>query len=158
MMIVDRLLRDVPLLKVDDTVGDAAKWILASGAPALPVVKRDGRLHGIFGEREFIAAIFPGYVSELKFAGFVRQSLDDAIQRRSGKLLEPVGRFANRERIAVKEDYAVAQLAETFLHHRVLIVPVVDAGRQVRGIVTRSDFFATLVDRASPVPPPSDAG
>ena len=149
MMFIDTLLRDVPILRQDDTVSAAAGWIIAAGVPALPVVKTDGRLHGIFGEREFMAAIFPGYVSELKFAGFVREALDDAIKNRSAALLEPVGKFANRERIAVRESHSAAQLAETFLHHRVLIVPVVDVDRQVRGIVTRSDFFARVVERTS---------
>ncbi len=147
-MLIDTLLRDVPILRQDDTVSAAAGWVIASGQPALPVVKADGRLHGIFGEREFMAAIFPGYVSELKFAGFVRQSLDDAIRQRAAALADPVGAHTNRERIAVRESHSAAQLAETFLHHRVLIVPVVDGERRVRGVVTRSDFFARLVERA----------
>jgi len=42
------------------------------------------------------------------------------------------------------------QLAETFLHHRVLIVPVVDQGR-VRGIVTRWDFFKAVAKRLNRV-------
>lgn len=154
-MLIDSLLRDVPILRQDDTLSSAASWIVASGVPALPVVKADGRLHGIFGEREFMAAIFPGYVSELKFAGFVRQSLDDTIKQRSSALAEPVGKYTNRERISVRESHSATQVAETFLHHRVLIVPVIDAKDQVRGIVTRSDFFQRLVQRASeePLPP-----
>lgn len=154
MKLIDSLLRDVPILRQDDTVSAAASWIVAAGVPALPVVKRDGRLHGIFGEREFMAAIFPGYVSELKFAGFVRQSLDDTIKQRSGCLSEPVGHHTNRERISVRESHSAAQIAETFLHHRVLIVPVIDEKDHVRGIITRTDFFERLVQRASEDPPP----
>jgi CBS domain-containing protein len=37
-------------------------------------------------------------------------------------------------------------VAETFLHHRVLIVPVRQGGRVV-GVITRSDFFAGLAAR-----------
>ena len=40
-------------------------------------------------------------------------------------------------------DASDVQLAETFLHHRVLIVPVVDGGRVI-GVVTRADFFREL--------------
>ena len=50
----------------------------------------------------------------------------------------------NVDHIDVGDDYSHAQLAETFLHHRVLIVPVLDQQRRVRAIVTRSDFFAAL--------------
>jgi CBS-domain-containing membrane protein len=47
----------------------------------------------------------------------------------------------NTERIEVATEFSDAQIAQTFLHHRVLIVPVVDAERRVLGVMTRSDFF-----------------
>ena len=42
----------------------------------------------------------------------------------------------NTEHIDVGADFSDAQVAEIFLHHRVLLVPVVD-GRQVVGVITR---------------------
>jgi CBS domain-containing protein len=52
----------------------------------------------------------------------------------------------NTEHIDVGPHFADTQVAEIFLHHRVLIVPVVDNGR-VRGIITRGDFFRAIADR-----------
>jgi hypothetical protein len=46
----------------------------------------------------------------------------------------------------VEDDYSDTQLAELFLHHRVLIVPIATAGK-VHAVVTRKDFFCALVDR-----------
>jgi hypothetical protein len=43
-------------------------------------------------------------------------------------------------------DYADTQVAEIFLHHRVLIVPVIDHGR-VSGIITRESFFRSLTSQ-----------
>ncbi len=60
--------------------------LLDSGLPALPVVEPDGRLKGIFGEREFIAAFFPAYLGQLKYAGFVKNALEDALEKRQGCL------------------------------------------------------------------------
>ena len=57
----------------------------------------------------------------------------------------------NTEHIDVPRDASGAQIAETFLHHRVLIVPVVDPNRRVLGVVTRNDFFRALVDRLEQV-------
>ncbi len=37
-------------------------------------------------------------------------------------------------------------IAETFFHHRVLLLPVVDGG-QVVGVITRRDFFRALAER-----------
>jgi CBS domain-containing protein len=140
------LVRGAPLLRRDDTVGTAIQQVLHSGLPALPVVDANDRLVGIFGEREFMGALFPGYLKELKYAGFVPSPLDDAIEKRAGCRHEPVGDYMHTEHIDVGSDFSDAQLAETFLHHRVLIIPVVDSG-QVKGVITRAEFFRRLGER-----------
>jgi CBS domain-containing protein len=149
-MTPDKLSRDLvqesPLLREDDTVGDAVKDVLASALPALPVVDARDRLVGIFGEREFMGALFPGYFKELSYAGFVPSTLDDALEKRATCRHEPVGDHMNTEHIDVGTDFSDAQVAETFLHHRVLIVPVVES-RRVQGVITRADFFRRLGER-----------
>ena len=149
-MTPDRLsrdvVRDVPLLRRDDTVGAAVEKILESGLPALPVVGADDKLVGIFGEREFMAALFPGYLKELRYAGFVPSTLDDALEKRAACRNQPVGDHMHTEHIDVNSDFSDAQIAETFLHHRVLIIPVIDAG-QVVGVIRRADFFRRLAER-----------
>lgn len=148
--LIDRIVRDVPLLKIADTVGDAVGRIVDSGLPALPVVDAEDRLHGIFGEREMMAALFPAYLSELKYAGFVRRSLDAMLEKRSGCLADPVAAYMNREHVQVPTGFSDLQAAETFLHHRVLILPIVDADQRVRGVVSRTDFFVALIARLDP--------
>ena len=140
------IVHEVPLLREDMTVEEAVGVILDSGLPALPVVDRDAAFAGIFGEREFMAALFPGYVRELRFAGFVSKSLDEALEKRAACRREAVGRHMNTEHVDVPADASDVQVAETFLHHRVLIVPVRQGGRVV-GVITRSDFFAGLAAR-----------
>jgi CBS domain-containing protein len=137
------LVREAPILRTDDSVEQAVRMLLDSDLPALPVTRPDGRLHGIFGEREFMGALFPGYVGHLKYAGFVRHSLDDALERRAACRAERVGDHTNTEHVDVDVDYSDVQLAETFLHHRVLLVPVLEHG-QVVGVITRGAFFRRL--------------
>jgi CBS domain-containing protein len=140
------LVREAPLLRDDNSVEQAVRAILDSGLPALPAVDADERLVGIFGEREFMTALFPGYVGQLSYAGFIKHSLDDAIERRAACRNEPVGQHLNTEHVDVGEDFSDIQIAETFLHHRVLIIPVVADGR-VSGLITRSDFFRRIAER-----------
>ena len=59
---------------------------------------------------------------------------------------EPVSTYMTTEHIDVGADFSDAEVAEIFLHHRVLIVPVVD-GRRVVGVITRSDFFHSVAER-----------
>jgi CBS domain-containing protein len=140
------LLRDAPLLRSEDTVVEATRTLLDSHLPALPVVDGAERLVGIFGEREFLAAVFPGYVKELKHAGFVRRSLDEALEKREECRTERIGQHMFTEHVEVDRDFSDVAVAEIFMHHRVLLVPVTDDGRVV-GVITRSDFFRSVAGR-----------
>lgn len=139
------LLFEVPVLSADETLAEAVPKVVEAKVPALPVTRADGRLVGIFGERELITAIFPGYLGELHYAAFVTGGAQSHLElRECGP--EPVSQHMNTDHIDVGPDYSDAQIAEIFLHHRVLIVPVVDEDR-VTGIVTRADFFRALAAR-----------
>ncbi|MGE5746707.1 MAG: HPP family protein [Solirubrobacterales bacterium] len=156
--IVKQTVREVAPLRDSDTVGFAVRRVVDAGLPALPVIDAQGRFSGIFGEREFMAALFPGYVSELASARMIRRSIDETIERRAECRAEPIARHMTTDPVLVEEDYSDTEIAEIFLHHRVLIVPIATGGR-VRAVVTRSDFFSALVERfarAGGTRPPED--
>lgn len=138
--------REAPLLRDDERLGTAVRRVLDSGLPALPVIDADDRLCGLFGEREFINAAFPGYMRELHYAGFLTRATDEVLEKNAGCVDAPVAEHMNTEHVDVQADYSDAQLAETFMHHRVLIVPITEDGRVI-GVVTRSDFFRALAER-----------
>jgi CBS domain-containing protein len=140
------LVREAPTVRDTDPVQAATEVLLASDLPAVPVLDGRDRLAGIFGEREFLGAVFPGYLRELKHAGFVRRSLDEALDKRDECRTEPVSRHMNSEHIAVERDVSDLAVAEIFLHHRVLLVPVTDEGR-LAGVITRADFFRSVAER-----------
>jgi CBS domain-containing protein len=144
--IVNQTLREIEPLGADELIGPAARRVIEAGLPGLPAVEPDGRFAGIFGEREFMAALFPGYVGELGSAAMVRRSVDETIERRSQCADEPIRRYLTTDHVLVEDDYSDTQLAELFLHHRVLIVPIASAGR-IHAVITRHDFFAALVGR-----------
>jgi CBS domain-containing protein len=144
--IVKEAMQEVEPLSADDSVGAAALRVVEAGLPALPAVETDGSFAGIFGEREFMKALFPGYVSELASARMVSRSMDEAIDRRLHCANESIRKHLTTEAVVVEDGYSDTQLAELFLHHPVLIIPVATRGR-VHALVTRHDFFKTLVTR-----------
>ena len=139
--IVDSIRREVPVLRNDQPVGEAAEAVIAADVPALPVVNDKERFVGVFGEREFIHAVFPPYFDTLGSAGFVPRSLDPTLER--GAMTERVGKHMTTDHVETGPEPSDAELAEIFLHHRVLIVPICDHGR-VNAIVTRNDFFRAI--------------
>lgn len=151
--IVDEIIKEVEPLGADDRIGPAARRLIELGLPALPAVEADGRFAGIFGEREFMAALFPGYLGTLGSAAMVRRSVDEAIDRRAEVAEEPLRRWLTTDHVLVEDAYSDTQLVEIFLHHRVLVVPVASNGR-VHAVVTRGDFFRSLAGRLPGQSPP----
>ena len=82
-------------------------------------------------------------MSSLKHAGFIPKSIDTVLEKRQTCRMEPVGKHMNTEHVDVPPDFSDVQLAEVFIHHRVLIVPVtddkrVDRGHHARGLLPRA--------------------
>lgn len=144
--IVKQTIREIEPLSAEECVSDAARRLIAAELPGLPAVEADGSFAGIFGEREFMMALFPGYVRELGSSAMIRRSMDETIERRRECAGEPIRAYLTTDHVMVEDDYSDTQLAELFLHHRVLVIPIATAGR-VHALITRSDFFAALVER-----------
>ena len=139
-------IREIEPLSADEPVGSAARRVLESGLPGLPAVERDGSFAGIFGEREFMVALFPGYVNTLSSAAMISRTIDETIERRTGCAEEPIRAYLTTDHVVVEDEHSDTHLAELFLHHRVLVIPIATEGR-VHAVVTRSDFFRGLAQR-----------
>ena len=144
--IADLIHRECPVLTYRTDVATAVRTLFDSGLPALPVADEDGRYRGIFGEREFFNALFPGYVRTIGYAGFIPRSIEDVLEKRAECAMEVVGDHLNAEHVDVTADVSDVQIAETFMSHRILIIPVTDHGR-VTGVILRSAFFRALAER-----------
>jgi len=141
--IVKATLKEIEPLIADEPVGSAARKVIDADLPGFPVIEPDGSFAGIFGEREFMAALFPAYVGTLASARMVSRDIDETIDRRVGCRDEPIRDYLTTDHVLVEDDYSDTQLAELFLHHRVLIIPIAKEGR-VHAVVTRNDFFRAL--------------
>ncbi len=144
--IVQATLREIEPLRTEEPVSGAVKRLIDLELPALPVVDEEGGYAGIFGEREFLEALFPGYVGTLTTSAAISRSIDKTIERRETCGEEPVADHLTKDHVLVEDDFSDTQLAEIFLHHRVLIVPIATGGR-VHAVVTRADFFRSLAER-----------
>jgi predicted transcriptional regulator len=144
--LVKQTIREIEPLNTGDTIAEAARRVIESELPALPAVDSSGRFAGIFGEREFMVALFPGYVRELASSAMIKRSIDEAIERRESCRVEPIEKYLTTDHVLVEDDYSDTQLAELFLHHRVLVIPIATGGR-VHAVVTRNEFFQALFER-----------
>jgi len=144
--IVKATIKEIEPLGVDEPVLVAAHRVIDAELPALPVVEADGAFAGIFGEREFMAAMFPAYVGTLASSRMISRTIDETIERRAECRDESIRKYLTTDHVIVEDNYSDTQLAELFLHHRVLIIPIATEGR-VHAVVTRNDFFRGLTER-----------
>jgi predicted transcriptional regulator len=144
--IVKKTIREIEPLSAEEKVGVATRKVIEADLPALPAVEQDGTFAGIFGEREFMAALFPGYVGTLASARMVSRAIDETIDRRESCKDEPIREYLTTDHVVVEDDYSDTLLAEQFLHHRVLIIPIATKGK-VHAVVTRNGFFRALAER-----------
>ena len=144
--IVKETIREVEPLSTGDSVADAAKRVIDLKLPGLPAVDANGEFAGIFGEREFLAALFPGYMKELFSTAMIRRSIDYTIDRREECATESIEKYLTTDHVVVEDDYSDTQLAELFLHHRVLVIPIATKGR-IHAVVTRADYFQAVAKR-----------
>jgi CBS domain-containing protein len=146
--LVQDTIREIEPLHVDDRIQVAAARVVEEGLPGLPAVDDKGKFAGIFGEREFMAALFPGYLGELSSSAMIRRTIDETIERREGCGQEPIRKYLTTDHVVVEDEYSDTQLAEIFLHHRVLVIPIATQGR-VHALVTRHDFFVALAAKVT---------
>ena len=144
--IVKQVVTEIEPLRTAETVGAATRKVIDSGLPALPVVDEADKFAGIFGEREFMAALFPGYMNELGSSAMIKRSIDYTIERRESCVSEEISKYLTTDHVLVDDDYSDSHLAELFLHHRVLVIPVARDGKP-HAVVTRGDFFRALAER-----------
>ncbi len=139
-------IREIKPLNASEPVGSATLKVIEAGLPGLPAVDENGKFVGIFGEREFLKALFPGYVDTLGSAAMVRRTIDETIEKRIGCAEEPISEHLTTDPVVVEDEHSDIQLAEIFLHHRVLVIPIATKGK-VHAVVTRSDFFQAAAAR-----------
>jgi CBS domain-containing protein len=144
--LVTETIREIEPLRVEEPVGSATRKVIEARLPGLPAVDDKGRFAGIFGEREFLKALFPGYIDELGSAAVIKRTIEETIEKRVGCAEEPISTHLTTDSVVVEDEYSDVQLAELFLHHRVLVIPIATEGR-VHAVVTRSDFFHALAAR-----------
>ena len=73
--------------------------------------------------------LFPGYMGTLSSSAMISRSIDETIERREGCRGGAAARSLTTDHVLVEDDYSDTQLAELFLHHRVLVIPIATNGR-----------------------------
>ena len=132
MLVQNWMHENVVAVGPDDSMQDAIKLLKKHDIRRLPVIEK-GKVVGIVTDRD------------LK-----RASASDATTLEIHELLYlistiKVEEVMTRDPITVPLDYTVEETAEILLKNKISGVPVVDHEGRLRGIITQTDLFRTLI-------------
>jgi CBS domain-containing protein len=141
------ILRGYEPLRATDTVAEGARRLSTDRLTDLPVVAADGTICGLFGEKELIAALCPGYLAGLRDTSFIARDFEDVADEAAKVMERPVSDFMRDEYATLDPDFSVLHAAELFLHRRQGVIPLVEAGRPV-GLLRRADLGRAIIEGA----------
>jgi CBS domain-containing protein len=140
--------RDPVSVRESETIGHAAKQIIANRYINLPVVDATGRLVGLFGIYDLLALLVPrvavigNLLPNLRFVG---EDVGELHRKFAAVKNSPVKRAVNREAVRVHPDTPLAEAIRLFCRNH-MTLPVVerDTGRLV-GMISYWDAAQMIV-------------
>ncbi|MEM7817135.1 MAG: CBS domain-containing protein [Candidatus Aenigmatarchaeota archaeon] len=136
--------KDIKSVSPDLSAKEALNILFELKISGLPVLDKDGKLLGMFTEKEVLKAILPTYVDHKGVMIYIEdvRALKNRIMMLEKLTVKEVMR---KEVVVVNEDISINEVARIMLTEKVRRIPVVDKEKRVVGIVARSDILNTFI-------------
>ncbi|MDZ7753502.1 MAG: CBS domain-containing protein [Gammaproteobacteria bacterium] len=146
LLVRDLMHHPVHTVGPETTLAAAAHILVEQRISGLPVVDHEDRLAGIITEADFLRAV--GVPSHHPTHN-LWQTLENLFIHHD-EVREPEGAVAElmvSDVVTVAPDDTLHDVVDAMKRHRIKRVVVVDAGRRVVGMITRSDLVRVFFDR-----------
>lgn len=145
MKVKDIMVKNVTTLSPNMFVKDAAKRLSELEISGLPVVDENGKLVGMFTEKDILKAILPSYIE--KVGKFVYEDDTKGIKKKLETLSNTkIREIMRKEVVTINEDTSCSEAARIMLTQKVRRIPVIDKENRVLGIVARCDILRVLME------------
>ncbi|MFN7170229.1 MAG: HPP family protein, partial [Candidatus Omnitrophota bacterium] len=144
MKIKEIMCREVKSLSPEMSVKEAWELLSQMEISGLPVIDKEGKLLGMFTEKDILKKIFPGYLD--KVGRFVYEENPKGIKKKVSEFEKlKVKELMRLEVITVDEDTALCEVARIMLTQKVRRIPVLNKEKKVVGIIARQDVLRGLL-------------
>lgn len=146
MKIKDIMITDIRSLSPELTAREALYKILEQHISGLPVIDENGKLAGMFTEKDILSYILPSYVGQV--GKFMYGENPKAVLSKLislGKI--SVKDIMRKEVVTINEDAPLAEAARIILTQQARRIPVVKEGRVI-GIIAREDILKAFAKEA----------
>lgn len=148
MKIKEIMTKIVISLSPDTTAKDALEQLQKASISGLPVLDSEGRLVGMFTEKNIIAHILPSYVE--KVGRFIYEENPKVTRKKFAELSTiKVSQLMRTEVVTATEDTSLCEAAKTMIVKSARRLPVLDKDKKVVGVVARCDIIRAFQKEAA---------
>ncbi len=147
----DHMTTDVVAVSRAANVAEIARLLKKHRITGVPVVDADNRLLGLVTHEELISIFVPHYLSMFDELAF----LDDlgVIEAQTMAEIEPTLFLAEdvmaTDLITATPETSVMKIAALMVNRKLVLIPIVDDGGKVVGVVSRNDVSSAFAGAAS---------
>lgn len=146
MKVKDIMETDVRHLSPEISARDALYNILNQHISGLPVIDSNGKLVGMFTEKDILKYILPSYVEQVgKY--FYGETPKAIINKFAGLDKIKVKDIMRKEVVIITEDSSLGEAAHLVLTKKARRIPVVKEGKVI-GIIAREDILKAFAHEA----------
>lgn len=147
MKVNEIMTKEVISVKPEDNAKDALAILFKMQISGLPVVDSQGKLAGMFTEKDVLKNILPSYIE--KVGRFIYEENPKSIKKKFTDLVNlSVSQLMRKDVITVEEDTSLCEVARLMLLEKVRRIPVLNKEKKVVGIVARIDIVKAYAKEA----------
>lgn len=147
MKVKEIMTKEVVSIKPDDSASDALNLLFKMQISGLPVIDAQGKLTGMFTEKDVLSYILPSYIEQV--GRFIYEENPKSTKIKSAGLGKVrVSQLMRKEVVTTTEDTALCEVARVMLTQKARRLPVLDKSNKVVGIIARGDVLKALAREA----------
>jgi CBS domain-containing protein len=143
MKVKEIMTKDVVSVKPDTSAKEALGLLFKMQISGLPVIDGQGKLVGMFTEKEILSYTLPSYVE--KVGRFIYEENPKSTKRKFTELGNlKVSQLMRKDVVTTAEDTTLCEVARIMLTQKARRLPVLDKSGKVVGIVARGDILKAI--------------
>lgn len=141
------MIKEVASISPEDSAMDALHKLFEMKISGLPVIDQQGKLVGVFTEKEVLSYILPSYIE--KVGRFIYEDDPKSTRKKFSEIASiKVSKIMRKELVTTSPETALSEVARIILTQRARRLPVLDSTGKVVGIVARVDVLQALAKQA----------
>lgn len=148
MKVKEIMTRDVTSVLPETNAKEALDLLMKLQISGLPVIDAQGKLAGMFTEKDVLSHILPSYIE--KVGRFIYEENPKSTKKKFADLNNiKISQLMRREVITTTEETTLCEVARIMLTQKARRIPVLDKSGKVVGIVARCDILKAFAQESA---------